>query len=107
MFRPSNLRTIVDSISLERISLMRSEKVMAGIPLTIEVFMSPSRISKPPSSLPRFLARFLSGEATPPPKSFSLNDIIGYCSESTTIQVSSVPSTSLKRTFLVFRSPSS
>ncbi|KAK8341838.1 hypothetical protein V6Z12_A08G192200 [Gossypium hirsutum] len=102
MFRPSNLRTTVDSISLKRISLMRSEKAIAGIPLTIEVFMSPSRISKSPSFLPRFLAGFPSEEATPQPKSLSLNDIIGCCSESTTILVSSITTASLKRTFLVF-----
>ncbi|KAK8320604.1 hypothetical protein V6Z12_A12G048300 [Gossypium hirsutum] len=40
-------------------------------------------------------------------KSLSLNDIFGCCSESTTIIVSSTTPASLKRTFLVFRSPTS
>ncbi|KHG06349.1 hypothetical protein F383_32681 [Gossypium arboreum] len=42
MLRSSNLRITVDSISLNSMSLMRSKKVIVGIPLTIDMLTSPS-----------------------------------------------------------------
>ncbi|TYH60888.1 hypothetical protein ES332_D07G010700v1 [Gossypium tomentosum] len=77
MLRPNSLRMTVNSISLNSMSLMRSEKAIAGIPLTMDIFTSPSISSKSISSFSKIPSRFPSDEATPPPKSLSLKDIIG------------------------------
>ncbi|TYI43215.1 hypothetical protein ES332_A01G153300v1 [Gossypium tomentosum] len=79
--------------------------MIAKIPLTMDVLTSPSINSNSLSFFSKFPSRFLSEEATYPPKSLSLKDIIDCWSESTTILLISPLITSLNLTFLVFQSP--
>ncbi|TYG85585.1 hypothetical protein ES288_A13G067000v1 [Gossypium darwinii] len=104
MLRPSSLTVTINSISLKRISFIRSEKVIAGTPSIMVVFTSPSSNSKS-LSLPSVITVRSEADSTVRPlKSLSFHDIIGFGFRSPSIVMSSSTKLSLNFTFLVFQS---
>ncbi|TYG99632.1 hypothetical protein ES288_A10G210400v1 [Gossypium darwinii] len=104
MLRLNNLTMTVNSISLNRIIFMRSEKVIAGTPSIVVAFTSPLSNSK--SLLLPSVGTVQSGPESPvkPPKSLSFHDKVGFGSGSPSIEMYSSTKLSLNLTFLVFRS---
>ncbi|TYH19700.1 hypothetical protein ES288_A05G372900v1 [Gossypium darwinii] len=98
MLRPSNLTTTVSSIPFIRILLMCSEKSMAGIPLRLDLRISPSTNSKSKLASPSKVFEVA------PCKSLSFHETPFAGDESTNILVTESSLPSLKHTFLVVQS---
>ncbi|TYH09478.1 hypothetical protein ES288_A07G099100v1 [Gossypium darwinii] len=104
MLCPSNFTKTVNSISLNKISFIRSEKVTAGTSSIMVVFTTHSSNSKS-FSLPAIgTERSKANSTVWPPKSLSFHDMTDCESGSPAIIVSSSTKCSLNLTFLVFRS---
>ncbi|TYH90698.1 hypothetical protein ES332_A13G067400v1 [Gossypium tomentosum] len=104
MLRPSSLTMTINSISLNKIFFIQSEKVIAGTPSIVVVFTYPSSNSKS-LSLPSIgTIRSEPDSTVKPPKSLSFNDKVSFGSGSPSIVMSSSTKLSLNLTFLVVRS---
>ncbi|TYH18617.1 hypothetical protein ES288_A05G286900v1 [Gossypium darwinii] len=98
MLIPSNLTTTISSIALIKILLMRSKKSMAGIPLRLDLRISPLTNSKSKLASPSKVFEVA------PSKSLSFHETPFVGDESTIILVTESSLPSLKWTFLVVQS---